>query len=1035
MKLRKFASIDIERVIQDVDVDLLQSHLEELTFCNLREEDIKFMTDSLLVKLFRTAQLMIEYLLFTQSQLANNLKNLAGKYSQQKKALQRKRQEFSELQELVSVLENDVQTKKQGISVLETLLLDNSKAVNIEKSDAQNALEASSLKNVETKKGSDTDHTQLLTKRLDVIQFYVIDGIHGMCLEFNEHPDTLLEKIAGDVVSVFAGASSSVSTVDSIKLVYRGVALSERKTLEECCVRDGDTVVAILQAIAVDMHSKQQEELQHRELYEKHFREREEDINRLFSGQEKALKHITQDLRASFESILANKPLQEVLPYDGGAVRDELLSKVDERYNKYEAGMRQQLDAQLVQYEQFIHQATDKLRKSGGAGDLESDDDGERVDVRPTHVRHLERQIAETSAVVKEVSIALQRQNEEFKVMKDIVLARTLISARPSPGSAASHAHVSESVISKGSTPPRVSADAVLAFEDATSGDDEGDVPQAQTNVKCSDVDSQESNKITNHVHLKEIVSNQSPETDKILAFEAKRSADEDRPVVSTTPDAKEARQQSSSLHLPGEDEVVEILDYSFRSDDHASSPSQLKENNPIETDVLSSEPPPKKGSSAAPPRADVPPAKPSKPISKPNDTASAVASVANKTLDSGEWLDTVNKSALVRQSTDSMAWQGLDEGILESSTVCVDFPKEFNPDFSSILLSHESGIQVSVPESITLDDLVFELRRSVSLRAVVALSNIDLYLNGSCITADPANIKNAEEAVRLAKIGALTVTIDRPSEIQQAPTKIIAPSANAAENALSARAVAQKTQMKVAYEHGAFVRPNPAPMVDVDAENVGTVDFGAVVTVLSKCEGEGGPYYKIEGYGSGGYIPVTKNGIAILTEVGEEANAGAVHKYAAENSEDVSGFISDGAHMFLDNSNESDEKFLPKLSSADINTDLLARFENTEDNVNIASLTFDSVESIKKFATNIKVPKDSVETIGMRESQNSWQSLPDDPSMLSTDTSSIFADDHVSRNEGGGAHVPKVAVSPSPFKNVRDDASLALSDDSNPFR
>ena len=56
LQLRKFASLDLERIVQENDIDLLQSHLEELTYCNLREDDIKFMTDPLLAKLFRTAQ-------------------------------------------------------------------------------------------------------------------------------------------------------------------------------------------------------------------------------------------------------------------------------------------------------------------------------------------------------------------------------------------------------------------------------------------------------------------------------------------------------------------------------------------------------------------------------------------------------------------------------------------------------------------------------------------------------------------------------------------------------------------------------------------------------------------------------------------------------------------------------------------------------------------------------------------------------------------------------------------------------------------
>jgi hypothetical protein len=60
-------------------------HLENITFCNLREEDLRFITDQHVVKLFRVAQLIIEYLLYAQEQLSSNLNSLASKYSAKKR--------------------------------------------------------------------------------------------------------------------------------------------------------------------------------------------------------------------------------------------------------------------------------------------------------------------------------------------------------------------------------------------------------------------------------------------------------------------------------------------------------------------------------------------------------------------------------------------------------------------------------------------------------------------------------------------------------------------------------------------------------------------------------------------------------------------------------------------------------------------------------------------------------------------------------------------------------------------------------------
>jgi hypothetical protein len=60
-------------------------HLENITFCNLREDDLRFITDQHVVKLFRVAQLIIEYLLYAQEQLSSNLNSLASKYAAKKR--------------------------------------------------------------------------------------------------------------------------------------------------------------------------------------------------------------------------------------------------------------------------------------------------------------------------------------------------------------------------------------------------------------------------------------------------------------------------------------------------------------------------------------------------------------------------------------------------------------------------------------------------------------------------------------------------------------------------------------------------------------------------------------------------------------------------------------------------------------------------------------------------------------------------------------------------------------------------------------
>ena len=85
LNLRSLASVDLDRLIREVDVDVLQLHIENLAFCNLREEDLRYLSDPQVIKMFKISQLIIEYLLFSQDQLVENLDTMSLKYAEKKR--------------------------------------------------------------------------------------------------------------------------------------------------------------------------------------------------------------------------------------------------------------------------------------------------------------------------------------------------------------------------------------------------------------------------------------------------------------------------------------------------------------------------------------------------------------------------------------------------------------------------------------------------------------------------------------------------------------------------------------------------------------------------------------------------------------------------------------------------------------------------------------------------------------------------------------------------------------------------------------
>ncbi|CAH8670145.1 unnamed protein product [Schistosoma curassoni] len=60
---KRLASIDVNRITKDVDIESLQEILSSVTFCDITNEIDTRYVDNNLIKLFQLAQLLVEYLL------------------------------------------------------------------------------------------------------------------------------------------------------------------------------------------------------------------------------------------------------------------------------------------------------------------------------------------------------------------------------------------------------------------------------------------------------------------------------------------------------------------------------------------------------------------------------------------------------------------------------------------------------------------------------------------------------------------------------------------------------------------------------------------------------------------------------------------------------------------------------------------------------------------------------------------------------------------------------------------------------------
>lgn len=243
LDLRSLSKLDLNRIVRDVDLDSLQSQLENIAFGQLDEEDLRFMTDQHIVKLFKVSQLTIEYLLYAQEQLTSSLHGLATKYADKKKTLLRKRDEMNALNESTKSLKKQLQLKKKGVDTLEALIKENShgKSIHAAVKEANDAKENT----------KPVDANAVCTVK------YYITGPDGICVEMQSPSNMLVFDVISDIRSTFIAKPNldELSSSDSeeimpipvqIRLVCRGKQLLPESTLKENNITTGDSLIAIV---------------------------------------------------------------------------------------------------------------------------------------------------------------------------------------------------------------------------------------------------------------------------------------------------------------------------------------------------------------------------------------------------------------------------------------------------------------------------------------------------------------------------------------------------------------------------------------------------------------------------------------------------------------------------------------------------------------------------------------------------------------------------------------------------------------------
>ncbi|XP_001624813.3 uncharacterized protein LOC5503868 isoform X2 [Nematostella vectensis] len=121
---RKLASVDMDRLVRDMDMKMLQDNILHITYCNLETEmgmqSMQFGPHFL--KLFRLAQLIIEYLLHCQECLQTSLEIEMTKVQETMQSAEQVRKELDHKSELHSKQKKEIKRLKKWIAEYQLMM-------------------------------------------------------------------------------------------------------------------------------------------------------------------------------------------------------------------------------------------------------------------------------------------------------------------------------------------------------------------------------------------------------------------------------------------------------------------------------------------------------------------------------------------------------------------------------------------------------------------------------------------------------------------------------------------------------------------------------------------------------------------------------------------------------------------------------------------------------------------------------------------------------------------------------------------------
>eukprot|EP00956_Cyclotella_meneghiniana_P016985 scaffold27384_cov36-Cyclotella_meneghiniana.AAC.8 len=269
--LRAVSKVDVDRVVKEVDLEVLQELLSNITFGQITEDDFDLYSNDCFIKLFRISQLTIEQLLDSQTALCGHLNHLAKKYAEKKREIQSLSTNLSRQDVEVATLRDELhylreERRLQQVSpkdVLEPSLYPSQEKRDDTETPPDEIVESNDCDISESPKQTDSEtkdenvdggvydspHQTDSETKDENIQLNIVVSSLGKCLTLNMHPSTTVEDLVEQLIMELLDYATEGATWE---LKFKGQILNDYLQMIQDADIDAENNGLVLEIIPRD---------------------------------------------------------------------------------------------------------------------------------------------------------------------------------------------------------------------------------------------------------------------------------------------------------------------------------------------------------------------------------------------------------------------------------------------------------------------------------------------------------------------------------------------------------------------------------------------------------------------------------------------------------------------------------------------------------------------------------------------------------------------------------------------------------------